>query len=126
MPTQLHPLTLDQLARAHGGVSMQLTQYGYPNDPYGDSDTRAGRGAYHPLARDRSIALTDSGLRALGLTPGLARHGNQWVDIHLRGGGVLHRRIDDRAPESNRRVDVYQPGGFDRHLPDRADVVLAR
>src|SRR3569623_1884043 len=30
----------DQLASAHGGISMRLTQYGYPHDPDGDSETR--------------------------------------------------------------------------------------
>ncbi len=115
----------DELARAHGGVRMQLTQYGYPNDPYSDSETRKGHGAYHPLARGRSVALTDSGLRALGLTRWDVRHHAEWVDIYLRGGGVLERRIDDRAPERNRRADLYQPRGFDRRLPGTADVELA-
>jgi len=48
------------------------------------------------------------------------------VDIQLRGGGTLERRIDDRAPEANMRADLYQPGGFDRSLPDHADVTLRR
>lgn len=104
---------------------MQLTQYGYRNDPYMDSETRRGHGAYHSLARDRSVALTDSGLRALGLTRSQVRHHDEWVDIMLRGGGVLHRRIDDRAPERNRRADLYQPGGFNRQLGDFGDVRLA-
>ena len=114
------------LARACGGVQMQLTQYGYPHDPYGDSQTRAGHGAYHDLAANRSVALTDSGLRALGLTRSQVRHGNEFVNIRLAGGGTLSRRIDDRAPERNMRADLYQPGGFDRRLPDHADVSLAR
>ena len=118
-------ISLDDLARTHGGVRMQLTQYGYPNDPYSDSETRRGHGAYHPLARGRSVALTDSGLRALGLTRSDVRHHNVWVDIYLRGGGVLERRIDDRAPERNRRADLYQPRGFNHRLPGRADVELA-
>lgn len=113
----------DQLAHAHGGVNMKLTQYGYPNDPYSDSDTRHGRGAYHSLRSD-SIAMTDSGLAALGLTRQQVRTQNPWVDIKLRGGGTLQRRIDDRAPERDMRADLYQPGGFDRHLPDRADISL--
>lgn len=113
-----------QLARPSGGVNMQLTQYGYPNDPYSDSETRKGHGAYHPLVRGESVAMTDSGLRALGLSRAEVRSSHPWVDIKLGGGGMLERRIDDRAPEANMRADLYQPGGFDRRLPDRADVTL--
>lgn len=116
----------DQLARAWGGITMKLTQYGYRNDPYMDSETRRGHGAYHNLHASESVALTDSGLRALGLSRSQVRHGSYWVDINLRGGGVLTRRIDDRAPERDRRVDLYQPRGFDRHLPDHADIRLHR
>jgi hypothetical protein len=115
-----------QLTRPSGGVRMQLTQYGYPDDPYTDSETRKGHGAYHPLVRDESVALTDSGLRALGLSRSTVRSSPQWLDIKLRGGGTLQRRIDDRAPEANMRADLYQPGGFDRRLPDYADVTLRR
>ena len=113
-----------ELIRPSGGVMMQLTQYGYPNDPYSDSETRKGHGAYHPLVRNESVAMTDSGLRALGLSRAEVRSSHPWVDIKLSGGGVLERRIDDRAPEANMRADLYQPGGFDRRLPDRADVTL--
>jgi len=119
-------LDTDQLARAWGGVTMKLTQYGYPNDPYTDSETRKGHGAYRSLAANESVAMTDSGLRALGLTRADVRRSPFWVDIGLRGGGVLHRRIDDRAPQRDMRADLYQPGGFDRSLPDYADVRLHR
>ena len=119
-------ITSVQLSRPSGGVAMQLTQYGYPNDPYSDSETRKGHGAYHALVRDESVALTDAGLRALGLTRAQVRSSHPWVDIKPRGGGVLQRRIDDRAPEANMRADLYEPGGFDRRLPDRADVTLRR
>jgi hypothetical protein len=121
---KLETISSEQLLRANGGVQMKLTQYGYPHDPYSDRDTRAGRGAYHHLERNESIALTDSGLRALGLSRSQVRHGSFFADIHLRGGGTMTRRIDDRAPERDKRVDLYQPGGFDRHLGDHADVTL--
>ncbi len=119
-------ITECSLGRVAGGVSMKLTQYGYRNDPYGDSQTRAGHGAYSGLARGRSVALTDSAVASLGLTRGLVRSEHPWVDIHLPGGGTLTRRVDDRAPERDRRVDLYQPGGFDRRLPSRASVTLHR
>lgn len=116
----------DELVRASGGINMKLTQYGYPNDPYTDSETRKGNGAYHKLHANESIALTDSALVALGLSRSQVRRESHWVDIRIKGGGVLHRRIDDRAPQREMRADLYQPGGFDRRLPDRADVFLSR
>ena len=126
MSHTLDTVAADLLARPCGGVRMQLTQYGYPNDPYTDSETRRGHGAYHSLVRDESVALTDSGLRALGLSRGDVLRSHPWINIQLRGGGTLERRIDDRAPEANMRADLYQPGGFDRRLPDYADVSLRR
>src|SRR5215470_9320350 len=61
--------TLDgaELCAVCGGIQMKVTQYGYPNDPYTDSETRAGHGAYRNLDND-SMAITDSGLKALGLS----------------------------------------------------------
>jgi len=122
--TTFETLPSDLLVHPAGGVRMQLTQYGYPNDPYSDSETRKGHGAYHNLVRGESVALTDSGLRALGLSRSQVLATHPWVNIQLRGGGTLERRIDDRAPERNMRADLYQPGGFDGRLPDDADVSL--
>ena len=124
--TTFETLPSDLLVRPAGGVRMQLTQYGYPNDPYSDSETRKGHGAYHHLVPGESVALTDSGLRALGLSRSQVLATHPWVNIQLRGGGTLQRRIDDRAPERNMRADLYQPGGFDHRLPDDADVSLRR
>lgn len=120
----LETLSREQLVRANGGVNMKLTQYGYPNDPYSDSETRKGNGAYRSLSDGESMAITDSGLRALGLTRQEVRRTPTWVDIRLKGGGILHRRIDDRAPQRDLRADLYMPHGFDRSLPDHADVTL--
>ena len=119
-------MTPHDLDAAWGGVQMKLTQYGYRNDPYSDRETRAGHGAYSNLHENQSMAMTDSGLRALGLTRALVRSTHPWVQLKLAGGGVLERRVDDRAPERDQRADLYQPGGFDRHLPDHADVSLRR
>ena len=124
--TALETLARELLTRPSGGINMRLTQYGYPGDPYSDSETRKGHGAYHSLVPGESVAMTDSGLRALGLSRPEVRATHPWVDIQLRGGGTLQRRIDDRAPESNLRADLYQPGGFDHRLPDYANVTLHR
>ena len=115
----------DALAAACGGINMKLTQYGYPGDPYSDSYTRRGEGAYRRLDRD-SLAITDSGLHALGLTRHDVRREPHWVDIRMRGGGVLQRRIDDRAPQREMRADLYMPRGFNHSYPDYADVTLRR
>jgi hypothetical protein len=123
--SKLDTMTDEELLRANGGVNMKLTQYGYPNDPYTDSNTRAGRGAYRHLDKD-SMAITDSGLAILGLSRQHVRTYETWVDIKTKGGGSLARRIDDRAPQGEYRADLYMPRGFDRSLPDRADVTLRR
>jgi len=123
--SDLENLDPDQLRGVHGGVKMKMTQYGYPGDPYSDSETRKGHGAYRDLAPE-SMAITDSGLHALGLTRSYVRHNPTWVNLKLRGGGVLERRIDDRAPERDKRADLYMPKGFDHSLPDYADVSLRR
>jgi len=116
----------EELTGTWGGVQVRLTQYGYKSDPYMDSYTRRGLGAYRHLATGESIALTDSSLLALGLSRRDVRNHHYWVDLKLKGGGVLHRRIDDRAPQKSRRADLYMPQGFDRHLPDYADLSLSR
>ena len=125
MSTILETMTAEEMLSANGGVKMKLTQYGYPNDPYTDSNTRAGRGAYRNLDRD-SMAITDSGLAILGLTRQQVRRDDVWVNIKTKGGGTLSRRIDDRAPQSDYRADLYMPRGFDRSLPDYADVSVRR
>ncbi len=115
----------EELTGTWGGVQVRLTQYGYRNDPYMDSYTKRGLGAYRHLATGESIALTDSSLLALGLSRRDVRNHHYWVDLKPKGGGVLHRRTDDRAPQKSRRADLYMPGGFDRHLPDYADMSLS-
>lgn len=121
----LETMTAEEMLRANGGVKMKLTQSGYPGDPYSDSETRKGHGAYRNLDRD-SMAITDSGLAILGLTRQGVRQNPTWVDIKTKGGGSLSRRIDDRAPQREYRADLYQPRGFDHSLPDYADVTVRR
>jgi hypothetical protein len=118
----------DQLLRANGGIDMKLTQYGYRNDPYMDSQTAKGNGAYRRLEEGESIAMTDSALAALGVTKQQVRKNEVFVDIFRRNGGglITTRRIDDRAPQGEMRADLYQRGGFDHSLPDYADVRLHR
>src|SRR5262245_64971509 len=119
---EFETIDLDDLDDACGGINMKLTQYGYPGDPYSDSYTRRGLGAYRKLHSTKSIALTDSGLRALGLSRQDVRRREHWVELRLRGGGIIHRRIDDRAPQREMRADLYMPGGYNRRLGDRVDI----
>lgn len=97
-------------------VKMKLTQYGYASDPYMDSETKKGHGAYHNLEKGISCALTDSAKTAIGATK------RCWVRISFPSGGSIVRRYDDRAPEHDDRCDLYQPAGFDHGLPDHATV----
>ncbi len=99
-------------------MKMKITQYGYASDPYMDSYTKRGLGAYHKLVPHISCALTDSAKHALG-----AHHGS-WIKIHFQSGGSFVRRYDDRAPEGDHRVDLYNPAGFNRALGDYAEVSL--
>jgi hypothetical protein len=100
-------------------MKMKITQYGYADDPYMDTDTRKGDGAYHKLEEGISCALTDSARHALGANK------HAWVEIKFAGGVSQYRRIDDRAPEVDKRVDLYNPGGFQNALGDYAEVTLS-
>jgi hypothetical protein len=119
----LETIAPEDLATAHGGVKMQLTQYGYAGDPYSDSYTRKGKGAYRNLSSN-SIAFTTAGLHALGLSRRDVMQHHRWVQLRTPGGGVLLRQIDDWAPQGNKRADLYMPRGFDHKLPDNVDVQL--
>jgi hypothetical protein len=99
-------------------MRMKLTQYGYRNDPYMDSETAKGHGAYHALESGISCALTDSAKSALGATK------RCWIRISFPAGGSMVRRYDDRAPETDHRVDLYMPAGFETALPDYAEISL--
>jgi hypothetical protein len=98
------------------GMRMRITQYGYADDATPDSNTEAGRGAFHSLDPDVSIALTKSAQKALGAKPG------DWIKIEFKSGGTQVRRFDDRAPEKQARVDLYNPRGFVKGLDDYANV----
>jgi hypothetical protein len=99
-------------------MKMKITQYGYRSDPYMDSETAQGRGAYHKLEGGVSCALTESAKQALGAVR------ESWVRISFPAGGSEVRRVDDRAPEGDKRCDLYNPAGFETALGDFADVDL--
>jgi hypothetical protein len=100
-------------------MKIRITQYGYANDSTPDSNTRAHIGVQNiELAQDVSCAVTDSAKHALGA------HVGDWLRIDFGSGNVVYRRIDDRAPENDQRVDMYMVQGYHRGLHDYADVSL--
>ncbi len=107
------------------GQTMKTTQYGYEKkgQPGYDSNSAAGRGKWHKLEPGVSAALTDSAAEKLGVKPG------DWVKVTYPNGGTQIRRYDDRAPQKENRVDLYNPrgynnikGGFDKSIPDFGSV----
>lgn len=99
-------------------MKIQLTQYGYKNDPDGDSLTRAGWGAWDNKLSASSCALKRSTAQQLGANPRCK------IQIELPTGHFLYRWWDDVIPESDpgARCDLYQPLGFDNSLPDIATI----
>lgn len=97
-------------------MNIELTQYGYQNDPYGDSLTREGWGAWGNKLTPTSCALKRSTAVKIGASP------RNKIQIELGPEMSLERWWDDVIPESDPgdRCDLYQPSGFDATLPDWA------
>lgn len=91
---------------------IKITQYGYSNDPDGDTLTREGWGCWGNKLDANGCALTKSAEDAIGALKLC------WLEITFTNGVVMQRQWQDRAPESDPRLDLYQPQGFDRTLPD--------
>ncbi len=105
-------------AETNPGTYMRVTQYGYDDDPQGDSNTRAGLGIQNRrLEEGVSLALSRGAAKALGVKPG------DWVKIEYKNkGGTQIRRNDDRAPQGDVRADLYNPKGFVKGVDDWAVV----
>ncbi|MCX5789544.1 MAG: hypothetical protein NTX64_13725 [Elusimicrobia bacterium] len=78
------------------------TTYGYPDDPDGDSNTRAGIGTRNMRLAPGDVALPQSFARSEGLTPG------DYVWVCDNGGGCGRYRYADTVPNS-RSIDFYNP-----------------
>ena len=100
---------------------MRITQYGYNDDPYMDSKTERRIGGWDNVLNAESCALTDAAVKLLELTQ--ANRGAK-LQVVFTNGATIFRRWDDRAPEANARLDLYQPQGFDKSLPDFATVTV--
>lgn len=91
---------------------MKITQYGWATDPDGDTLTREGFGCWGNKLDAHGCALTKSAEAAVGATKLC------WLQVTFPGGKTLIRQWQDRAPEADPRLDLYQPQGFDKTLPD--------
>lgn len=116
-------------------MKMKITQYGYKNDEYADTLTEAGEGGWGNHLEKAGCALTDKAVATLGLTK--ADHGaklriefGDWiatgngVSVFKTSGIIYVRFWEDRAPEDEPRLDLYQPDGFVKNLPDYANVTV--
>jgi hypothetical protein len=100
------------------GILAKTTQFGYSNDPQGDSLTRAGVGMLDNPLTAHSAALTKS-MQAMEN----AQPGDVIETIDPKTGGKRYSYFADRAPELDARVDLYQPQGFDKSIPDNQQVI---
>ena len=86
-----------------------LTHYAYPGDSTPDSNSAQGIGAFPfssapgSLIPDYSAALTASAAQAYNISPG------QQFSVVTSSGQTLNLLYADVAPESDQRVDVYDP-----------------
>lgn len=81
----------------------KITHYGYPGDSSPDSNSMAGIGDRgNKLIPNKSVALTKSARQAQFGTSGVS------TGKAFTLGGFMFQD-DDSAPESDKRVDVYDP-----------------
>jgi len=96
-----------------------VTQYGWKEDPYGDTLTREGWGAWGNKLTIDACALTDSAVELIRAKP------MDWIKVDFKDGTApLARQYQDRAPEKEPRCDLYMPEGFNKRFPDYAEVTL--
>jgi len=107
----------------------KVTTYGYANDDYGDSLTRAGMGAFENQLRPTSLAVSpdiEKRFKALGILPG------EKVKLTLADGTQVVRTYDDHTATDEQaaklglaplrgRFDFYDPTG--RNPNDSAAVI---
>ena len=125
---------------------MKTTQYGLSAraggwDPDGDSGTDQWQGNRGNTLNLSSCALTESAEEALSetltsLDPRRLFSQGQMIRGRLAPGTllkitypdariVLFRTFDDRAPESDPRLDIFNPFAFNHGIPDMGNVEVA-
>lgn len=101
-------------------VQLKTTQYGLSVkaggwDPDGDSSTDQWQGDHGNTLNTSSCALTASARALLNLPA----HSGKLIRITFPGSNVvLYRTHDDTAPESDPRLDIFNPWSFDAYIPD--------
>lgn len=105
---QQHEFSAPTEGDTSGGLStpsqIRLTHYGYPGDSTPDGNSSRGIGAFGydstpgSLIAGYSVALTVSAATLLGVQPG--------QEFSYQGRTF---RYDDVAPESDPRIDIYDP-----------------
>lgn len=98
-------LTVPEGESASTVTGFQTTHYGYPDDETPDENTKAGKGKWGPLVDGDSLALTDSMAQKIGAKP------HDKIELKDAKGNTRVGTYIDRAPESDDRVDIYNPKG---------------
>lgn len=104
--------------RRAGGIFGKTTQFGYANDLTPDRNSNVLRigNRDNPLT-PHAVALTDSMRDAQNALPG------DTIETIDSKGNKRFGYFGDRAPESDPRVDFYQPQGFDKNIEDHQQVI---
>jgi hypothetical protein len=90
-----------------GGI--KTTHYGYAGDPFGDKYSARGIGAFgdNKLVPLQSVALTSTMAKKLKVSPG------DQIQATDTNGQMHILTYDDKAPEEDARIDIYNPNGSD-------------
>lgn len=100
--------TISPNGQANAAPGTILTHYAYPGDSTPDSLSAQGIGAFNStpgsLVALQSAALTTSAAQQYGVSPGQS--------FSITSGGQTYNLVyADHAPESDSRVDIYDPNG---------------
>lgn len=106
-PDPAKPAVNGSTADAAPVTNFQTTHYGYADDKTPDSETKKGNGAFGKLTPG-ALALTDSMAKSLGANPG------DTIELQDAQGNKHQGTYLDRAPQSNNRVDIYDPSGSEK------------
>lgn len=100
-------------------MKIKITSYGQKGDPYADTNSENWIGNHDNGLTISSCALTQSAQDMLGCAQGAL------LRIVFTNRLVMYRTFDDRAPEADPRLDLFNPFNcLPPGLPDYADVTV--